>query len=273
MGLGEVLGDLWRSWTDSVPGAVLAAVLGVLALVAFAALVIVGRAGRRARRSVVWTLIAAALPLLALASAGLLTPRQYHWWLLGALVATPVTALVARSTLERGTTTCVKGHVMAPTWIYCPACPPPAPPPFVAKPAAGRVDMPAAGTVLPAYAAANVGFPHRPGVGGATVGGTAAPRGEVLLWLVPDGRPEVGEKVVYKPGASLGRNPAAEINLTDPAASWDHARIIERDGGPAIVDVGSSNGTFVNGERVDSSLLIAGDRLRIGDTTWKVTKA
>jgi pSer/pThr/pTyr-binding forkhead associated (FHA) protein len=68
----------------------------------------------------------------------------------------------------------------------------------------------------------------------------------------------------------IGRNPAAEISIDDQSASWDHARVVARDGSPSVVDLGSSNGTYVNEERVETSLLIPGDRLRIGETVFKV---
>jgi pSer/pThr/pTyr-binding forkhead associated (FHA) protein len=91
----------------------------------------------------------------------------------------------------------------------------------------------------------------------------------VLLRLIPD-RSTGREVVIHTSGALIGRNPAAEVVVDDAAASWEHARIVERHGSASVMDLGSSNGTFVNDELVESSLLISGDRLRVGDTVFRV---
>ena len=129
--------------------------------------------------------------------------------------------------------------------------------------------VPPAGMPLPQRAMANPTMGGYPRSGG---GQGAIPTGEVLLWLVPDSRPELGERVIRKPGATIGRNPASDVALEDAGASWDHARIVEREGSPSIVDLGSSNGTYVNDERVETSLLISGDRLTVGDTVFRVVR-
>jgi pSer/pThr/pTyr-binding forkhead associated (FHA) protein len=70
--------------------------------------------------------------------------------------------------------------------------------------------------------------------------------------------------------ATIGRSPAAEIQIDDPFASGRHARIYERGGLFYIEDMGSTNGTYLNGEVVHSQeLLRAEDRIRIGDTEFR----
>lgn len=70
--------------------------------------------------------------------------------------------------------------------------------------------------------------------------------------------------------ATIGRSPAAEIQIDDPFASGRHARIYERGGLFYIEDMGSTNGTYLNGEVVNSQeLLRAEDRIRIGDTEFR----
>ena len=65
----------------------------------------------------------------------------------------------------------------------------------------------------------------------------------------------------------LGRSLSADIALEDGAASRRHALLISRPGAPAeVVDDGSLNGTFVNGERVARSVLAHGDLIRVGRT-------
>jgi pSer/pThr/pTyr-binding forkhead associated (FHA) protein len=70
--------------------------------------------------------------------------------------------------------------------------------------------------------------------------------------------------------ATIGRSPAAEIQIDDPFASGRHARIYERGGLFYLEDMGSTNGTYLNGEAVNSQeLLRAEDRIRIGDTEFR----
>jgi pSer/pThr/pTyr-binding forkhead associated (FHA) protein len=70
--------------------------------------------------------------------------------------------------------------------------------------------------------------------------------------------------------ATIGRSPAAEIQIDDPFASGRHARIFEHGGLFYVEDMGSTNGTYLNGEKVDSQqLLHAEDRIRVGDTEFR----
>ena len=66
-------------------------------------------------------------------------------------------------------------------------------------------------------------------------------------------------------GLTIGRNPRlAFLVLHDPEVSSLHARVA-RDGGPPIlIDANSTNGTFVNGERITHRPLQPGDRVKIG---------
>ena len=67
---------------------------------------------------------------------------------------------------------------------------------------------------------------------------------------------------------SAGRSPENEIDLsTDDFASAQHARFSPRRDGVWIEDIGSTNGTFVNGSRLSRPRkLAAGDVVRIGET-------
>jgi hypothetical protein len=70
------------------------------------------------------------------------------------------------------------------------------------------------------------------------------------------------------PRCQIGRNPDAELALTGRIAetvSWDHA-VIEVDGGEArVLDLGSTNGTYVNGWRVAGGVEVRpGDEIRLG---------
>jgi hypothetical protein len=65
---------------------------------------------------------------------------------------------------------------------------------------------------------------------------------------------------------TIGRLPGNEVVLKDAGASRRHAEVRERDGGYVLTDLGSTNGTQVNGETVQSRALADGDRITIGTT-------
>lgn len=65
---------------------------------------------------------------------------------------------------------------------------------------------------------------------------------------------------------TIGRLPECEIVLTDPGASRRHAQIVRRDDGFVVADLGSTNGTLVNGEPVRERALADRDRITIGST-------
>jgi pSer/pThr/pTyr-binding forkhead associated (FHA) protein len=79
---------------------------------------------------------------------------------------------------------------------------------------------------------------------------------------------EVGDEVI------LGRSPACAIALErDSFASSVHARIFEREGELWVEDLGSRNGTFVNGRQLVNPLpLQRGDQVKIGTTVFEVSR-
>jgi len=69
---------------------------------------------------------------------------------------------------------------------------------------------------------------------------------------------------------SVGRSTDNDLVFDDPSLSRKHARI-HRDGGRLEVeDLGSSNGTFVNGRRVGKGAINPGDQVRFGDVTFRL---
>jgi hypothetical protein len=67
----------------------------------------------------------------------------------------------------------------------------------------------------------------------------------------------------------LGRGDRAEIRLEDPFASSSHARVYEQAGAVVLEDLGSTNGTYLNEELLDTPRpLHPGDHLRIGDSEF-----
>jgi hypothetical protein len=70
---------------------------------------------------------------------------------------------------------------------------------------------------------------------------------------------------------TLGRSRVCDCVLTDPTVSRRHACVRYRDGSWWLRDLGSSNGTYVNGCRVlDEVEVRAGDRVGLGATTYRL---
>jgi FHA domain len=71
-------------------------------------------------------------------------------------------------------------------------------------------------------------------------------------------------------GATLGRSNGADINVDDPFASSAHARIFQRGDYMYVEDMGSTNGTYVNGRQIRTAeRLKVADTIRIGDTEYR----
>jgi len=69
--------------------------------------------------------------------------------------------------------------------------------------------------------------------------------------------------------ARIGRSEESDVFLVDPSVSRTHA-IVEVDGvEPIVRDLGSTNGTFVNGERIEARPLRDGDELMFGNTRMR----
>src|SRR5512142_2589208 len=69
-------------------------------------------------------------------------------------------------------------------------------------------------------------------------------------------------------GVVVGRGTGADIRVDDPGISRRHVRLVRgASGGVVAEDLGSTNGTFVNGIGISSCILREGDRLQIGTST------
>jgi hypothetical protein len=61
-----------------------------------------------------------------------------------------------------------------------------------------------------------------------------------------------------------------DIDVSDEAVSQTHSMVFLDEAGASVVDVASTNGTYVNGEKLTESALVPGDLLRIGETRIEI---
>jgi len=85
-----------------------------------------------------------------------------------------------------------------------------------------------------------------------------------LVGVMPSG--EKIEALLNQLETEIGKAQHNRVVLSDPTVSSTHAIVLARDGGYNIVDLGSSNGTFVNGRKLgnESHTLQHGDKIQLG---------
>lgn len=78
-----------------------------------------------------------------------------------------------------------------------------------------------------------------------------------------------GKRMVVGPaGATLGRSRKCDIVVDDPNVSREHAEVRPRGGSWVLQDLGSTNGSSINGRRIDGAeVLKPGDRIELGTST------
>jgi DNA-binding NtrC family response regulator len=103
---------------------------------------------------------------------------------------------------------------------------------------------------------------------------TPAPEASFMLVVVQGTTP--GATYPVEPSASpkllLGSGPACEVRIDDREVSRRHASLELSGDRLHVVDLGSTNGTLVNGVIVRDALLVGGEQLRIGSTTLRVER-
>ncbi len=98
----------------------------------------------------------------------------------------------------------------------------------------------------------------------AFTGGTSEPR-----LLASDGRSfTIGTEPLI-----IGRSPTVGVVINDPNVSRQHAEVWRTDQGVAIRDLGSTNGTFVNGHRIEAVSLSPRDDVTIGPLRFRIELA
>jgi hypothetical protein len=160
---------------------------------------------------------------------------------------------------------CANGHQMEDSWEICPFCQKTgyavaAPPPL----AKTRIDTgPAAG--MPMGGGAPAG-PRK------TVLISDQKRSPVVGWLVAMSGEQKGQDFRVHDGQNiLGSAPESDIHLTDATVSGKHASLRHKDNKFYLVDLDSSNGTFLNNgsESIAREELHDNDTIRVGELTLK----
>ena len=94
-------------------------------------------------------------------------------------------------------------------------------------------------------------------------------------WILEStGAPPIILRVPIGTMRTIGRTARADFVVDAPLISRLHCRLTaDRSGQLAVEDLGSTNGTIVNDERIDRRLLHVGDTLRIGRVDFRVLQA
>lgn len=158
---------------------------------------------------------------------------------------------------------CPNGHVMHPSWDTCPYC----------------LEM------QQAMMGGGGGIPPPPAMGQGTaminvsdLGGVAGERGrgstdksrEVCGWMVALNGQHKGEDFRLRVGKNvIGTAADCDIVLTDKKISRKHATIRYEGGEFQIADLDSSNGCFVNDEKIQKHDLIDNDIIKLGDIEFE----
>jgi CRP-like cAMP-binding protein/RsiW-degrading membrane proteinase PrsW (M82 family) len=100
---------------------------------------------------------------------------------------------------------------------------------------------------------------------------TAVPREAAHFALVIESGPRAGQIIPLTGSLTVGRGSGADLRLDDPHLSRRHARVDLLDGAPVLVDLQSTNGSYVNGQRVTEPIALwVGDRLQLGATAVRL---
>jgi len=97
--------------------------------------------------------------------------------------------------------------------------------------------------------------------------------GRLLVLESPEDEPPVGRGISLGPINSLGRNVNNTIYVEDDFVSANHAMLTFRGRSWFIEDQGSTNGTYVNGHRIDRPVALSyGDELTIGRVRMRLER-
>jgi len=103
---------------------------------------------------------------------------------------------------------------------------------------------------------------------------TAGPApGRLVVVAAPEGQPPVGSSFDLDAVNSIGRDVNSSIVIEDTFVSADHAMLTFRGRAWYVEDRGSTNGTWVNGQRVESYLPLGyGDEIQVGQVRLRLDR-
>ncbi len=108
----------------------------------------------------------------------------------------------------------------------------------------------------------------------ASVAGAGRALGRLVVIAAPEGRPEPGSSIPLDAVNSLGRDVNNSIVVDDTFVSAEHALLTFRGRAWYVEDRGSTNGTWLNGQRVDGLLPLGyGDELQVGQVRLRLERA
>jgi pSer/pThr/pTyr-binding forkhead associated (FHA) protein len=152
--------------------------------------------------------------------------------------------------------------------VRSPLPPPPPTPPGVC-PYCGQRQDPLTGacactpTAMPPSPTPTQGYPPAPAAGGVAVAQATA--------LVGIEGALAGQRITIPPtGLTIGRETDNMLIIPDPSVSRHHARIAYENGALVVYDLNSTNGVYVNEQRVSRQTLRAGDIVRFGGARFRV---
>ena len=94
----------------------------------------------------------------------------------------------------------------------------------------------------------------------------------LVLTIHAPGEP-VSRFLVDRPSLTLGRSSTNDVFLPDRTLSRVHARLDQKPEGLVLTDLGSRNGTQLNGSRIVEPIVVRpGDRIVLGETSIEVSE-
>ena len=96
------------------------------------------------------------------------------------------------------------------------------------------------------------------------------------MWVLQRSDPDSAPFIVRLPAGAIrtvGRATEADLVLDVALVSRLHCRLVAGTDSVAVIDLESTNGTFVNDARVERAVLTPGDRLRVGRVELEILRA
>jgi len=96
------------------------------------------------------------------------------------------------------------------------------------------------------------------------------------MWILQSAADSDGDAMTFRlpPGAvkTVGRAPRADFVVDAALVSRLHCRLTAADESVDVVDLDSTNGTYINDQRVKTGCIKIGDRLRVGRVEFTISR-